>query len=895
MRSINQRAWLLDVPRLLNSGAVWLAALILLLPSVATHAIPLVGTDGSNLYKFDSQSPGTVATVQITGMVGGDKLVGVDYRPATGELYGTGRQGHLYKVNPATGAAEFAFYSFVTYTLSGVAFGTDISAVDDKVRVVSHTGQNLRLDPSDGSLVASDTPVSQNGIAAISYSNGYPGATSTTCYGINATAGTLVRIGSVDGEPNGPETGIVTTVGSLGFGGGIDQTVGFDVGPNGVAYAAINFGGALRLYTINLNSGAASQVGQIGGAVSGFASLTAQTGPVTYTNSATILVPDPNQPDNFVERASLYPSTISVAGLTGVVSRVRVAINDFRHKRPGDVDMLLVSPDGTRKMLLWSDAGGDFSTCGQQCNNGGFAGTTGRTVLLDDFAPNFLPLDNNISNGSYKPANHEGAEQMISPAPPVPYAYPGPSGSATFASAFNGTNPNGTWSLYVQDDISSPPSGVDDFSGRINSGWSIELSTGPACILVCPAETFRGNTPGQCGTAVNYEATTQGACGPVTYSIPPGSFFPVGTTKVDVSTGYGAKCSFNVTVTDFQPPAITCNSDITVQAPSGQTSAVVTYPDPMASDNCSGVTAKYDPPSGSSFPVGTTTVQGTATDASGRTMTCSFKVNVTDTAAPTPTPPPPSATKLANISTRLRVETGDNVLIGGFIVTGAEPKRLMVRAIGPSLAVGDPLLDPNLELFNGAGDLVAANNNWKDAPNQQEIIDTSIAPSNDFESAVLTSLDPGAYTAIVSGVNGGMGVGLVEAYDLALNANSKLANIATRGRVQTEDNVMIGGFIVLGPDPQKLVVRAIGPSLPIGNKLTDPTLQLFNSNGDLLGENDNWRSDQEADITATGIAPSEDAEAALLRVVGPDSYTAIVRGVNETTGVAVVEVYALDN
>jgi hypothetical protein len=313
----------------------------------------------------------------------------------------------------------------------------------------------------------------------------------------------------------------------------------------------------------------------------------------------------------------------------------------------------------------------------------------------------------------------------------------------------------------------------------------------------------------------------------------------------------------------------------------------------MVADNCAAATAVYDPPSGSSFPIGTTTVTGTSTDASGNTMMCTFKVTVTAGGGGEPQIPP--STKLANISTRLRVEQGDNVLIGGFIITGADPKRLMLRAIGPSLPIADRLLDPNLELYNSGGDLVAANNNWKDAPNQQEILDTNIAPSDDLESAVLlNNVNPGAYTAIVSGVNGGTGIGLVEAYDLSLNANAKLANIATRGLVQTADNVMIGGFIVVGPNAQNLLVRAIGTSLPIANKLVDPQLQLVDSNGQLVAENDNWRSDQEGDIAATGIPPSENAESAVLVNVPPAAYTAIVRGANNGTGVGLVEVYALD-
>ena len=251
-------------------------------------------------------------------------------------------------------------------------------------------------------------------------------------------------------------------------------------------------------------------------------------------------------------------------------------------------------------------------------------------------------------------------------------------------------------------------------------------------------------------------------------------------------------------------------------------------------------------------------------------------------------------TGFANISTRLQVGRDDNVLIGGFIITGTQPKKLMVRAIGPSTGVAGALADPQLEIFNSSGQSVAFNDNWQDAPNRSEVQDSTIAPTNNAESAVLRTLNPGAYTAVVSGAGGGTGVGLVEVYDLDRASDSKLANIATRGFVQTGDDVMIGGFIIVGGREQRLLVRAIGPSLSIAGKLADPLLEIYNNDGALLASNDNWRSTQEADIAATGIPPSNDFEAAIVGAVPAGAYTAIVRGAGDTTGVAVVEVYALE-
>jgi hypothetical protein len=255
----------------------------------------------------------------------------------------------------------------------------------------------------------------------------------------------------------------------------------------------------------------------------------------------------------------------------------------------------------------------------------------------------------------------------------------------------------------------------------------------------------------------------------------------------------------------------------------------------------------------------------------------------------------PTPNTLGNISTRLRVETGDNVLIGGFIITGSQAKKVMVRAIGPSLPLVGVLADPTLELHDGAGTLITSNDNWMDAPNKQEIIDSTIPPTNDLESAILMSLDPGLYTAIVRGVNDTTGIALVEAYDLDLGADSILANISTRGLVQTGDNVMIGGIIILGTDAQEVLLRAIGPSLPLTGALADPTLELHDKDGVIIATNDDWRTDQEADIMATTIPPTDDAESAILATLTPDAYTAIVRGKDNTTGVALVEAYQLDN
>lgn len=251
--------------------------------------------------------------------------------------------------------------------------------------------------------------------------------------------------------------------------------------------------------------------------------------------------------------------------------------------------------------------------------------------------------------------------------------------------------------------------------------------------------------------------------------------------------------------------------------------------------------------------------------------------------------------KLGNISTRIKVGTGNNVMIGGFIITGNEPKKVIVRGIGPSLGIVGQLEDPTLELHDSSGQLIASNDDWQNGPDAQAVMDSGIPPYSSKEAAIVRTLDPGAYTAIVAGAGGTTGVGLVEVYDLSTVSAGKLANISTRGIAEIGDNVIIGGIIVLGESQAKLLIRAIGPSLGIAGQLEDPVLELHNSNGATIASNDDWKSDQQADIEATGVPPSSDAEAALVTTLDPAAYTAIVRGKNNSTGVALVEAYQLSN
>ena len=258
-------------------------------------------------------------------------------------------------------------------------------------------------------------------------------------------------------------------------------------------------------------------------------------------------------------------------------------------------------------------------------------------------------------------------------------------------------------------------------------------------------------------------------------------------------------------------------------------------------------------------------------------------------AAPTPTPGPST---LANISTRLNVGTGDNVLIGGFIITGSQPKAVLIRAIGPSLPLSGTLAHPVLQLFDSFGHFITQNDNWRDSANAQHIINSGLPPDNESEAAILKTLTPGAYTAIVSGANNTTGIGLVEVYDLDATADTKLANISTRGLVQTGVDVMIGGIIVQGDTSINVLIRAIGPSLQLSGTLSDPTLELHNANGDLIVPT-KLEEYAASGIEATGISPPNDAESAILMSLAAGAYTAVVQGKNGSDGIALVEAYQL--
>jgi hypothetical protein len=254
-----------------------------------------------------------------------------------------------------------------------------------------------------------------------------------------------------------------------------------------------------------------------------------------------------------------------------------------------------------------------------------------------------------------------------------------------------------------------------------------------------------------------------------------------------------------------------------------------------------------------------------------------------------------------NLSGRAHVLTGDQILIDGFIVEGSENKTVLIRGLGPSLAgfgILNFLANPTLSLFDHTATLIAANDNWQTAANSNQI-PVGLRPTDPRESAILTTLQPGAYTAFLQGKGASTGIGLAEIYDVDPSVNAQVTNLSARAFVGSGNDVLIGGIIIGGGPTgsmQRVLIRALGPSLGnagVASSLANPTLSLRDANGNVIANNDNWQDSQQADIAATGKAPPNTKESAILALLAPGNYTAIEAGKNGTTGVGLIEFYRL--
>ena len=972
--------------------------------------VALVATNGTSLTRFNSAFLSSTATVPITGMQSGETLVGIDYRPATGVLYGLGTTNRVYTLDPTTGAATQVGPAG-SFALNGTAFGMDFNPLLNVVREVSNTEQNQRINPNTA-VGISDTALNPAGnVVAIAYDRNYARPSddnsATTLFGIDSASGLLVRIGGLNGFPS-PNSGTMTNLGTLGIGAPLNENIGFDVAANGTAFATITVGAQSRLYSIDLTNGTALFRGVIGNGATSFRGLAAVMVP---TPAAICYAVDNN--NNLLRFSTVNPGAIlsstPIAGLAGgdlingldfraatgelyalgsgnriykinpsdavatqigadgafnlsatsfgfdfnnVVDRIRVNDSDEENIRLNPDDGTLAGTDQPLSYAAGDPNSGEDPSLGGAAYTDNFFGAASTTLFGIDTRANALVRQGGVDGG------------------------PSPNSGQLFTVGVLGINPiDDSRRVNTAFDIHTAKSGVNTGYAAITTDglssqlYHINLTTGAASALgrigsstlvramaIAPASRFELSAPaytvGEGGTSATIVINRIGGAeslASVRVTTTDGTatagddYTPIDGIFV-FDPGQTSK-TLNIQIADDSSDEADETVNVTLSSESGesvlglQASAILTIIDddkavPVLSATTSPPTTVGQPLSGTASitssvnaggtitfnffgpddascggaPIFTSVVpvNGDGTYTSGlfnalRTgtyrLTASYSGDAANTARATScgdsvvevTP----ATILANIATRMRVETGDNVLIGGIIVGGTLPKRMLVRAIGPSSGVAGSLGDPYLELYSGP-DLVAENDNWRDAANQQEIIDSTIAPADDRESAILITLNPGQYTAVMSGVNGETGVGVVEAYDLDRTVDSNFANIATRGLVQTDDNVMIGGLIILGDATQKVLVRAIGPSLPVDGKLADPTLELVDANGDTFAANDNWRDTQQAEIEATTIQPTEDLESAILATLAPAPYTAIVRGVEGGIGVALVEVYALD-
>jgi hypothetical protein len=372
---------------------------------------------------------------------------------------------------------------------------------------------------------------------------------------------------------------------------------------------------------------------------------------------------------------------------------------------------------------------------------------------------------------------------------------------------------------------------------------------------------------------------------------------PLSNGSASFSTSTLSAGSHTITATYQSDTLSALSSDTTGQSVVSPTPTPTAPPTATATSTPTPTATSTPTASATAIPTATSTPSASATATPTATSTPSATATSTPTATATPTATPAQP---INLSTRMRVGSGDNIGIGGFIISGVTPKHVLIRAIGPSLTqsgVPNALPDPVLELYHSGPSPFATNNNWRDTQ-EAAIKATGIPPVNDLESAIDTTLTPGNYTAIVRGNNGGTGVSLVEVYDLNEPAG-RLANISTRAFVQTGADITIAGFILGNQNgADRIVIRGIGPSLAssgVNNPLPNPNLELRDGDGTLLATNNDWQDDpaQAAKLSAAGLAPSNDLESGMAVTLPSGSYTALLAGENDSTGIGLVEIYDL--
>jgi uncharacterized repeat protein (TIGR01451 family) len=387
--------------------------------------------------------------------------------------------------------------------------------------------------------------------------------------------------------------------------------------------------------------------------------------------------------------------------------------------------------------------------------------------------------------------------------------------------------------------------------------------------------------PAQVGNNLTYTITVSNVDPSTSMTATMTDHLPAGVNFVSATPSQGSCTGTSTVVCDLGFIAAGANATV---------SLVVTPTTAGTLSNTASVPDFEDP-----TPLNNTDTELTTVNPSTATPTPTQTPTPTPTQTPTPTPAPTPPAQPLNFSTRMRVQTGENVGIGGFIIAGSGPKHVLLRAIGPSItSVPGVLADPLLELHGPGGFTTINNDNWQDDPLQAAaIIATGIPPTNNLESAIDVTLLPGAYTAIVRGKNNTSGIALIEVYDLSQAVPGKLANISTRAFVGTGTDIVIAGFILGGhTGDDRIAARGLGAT-GVSNPLPDPKLELRNADGAVIGSDDNWQDNaaQAAALTAAGLAPPNTLDAGLIATLPPGLYTALLSGGG--TGVGLVEVYDL--
>jgi hypothetical protein len=884
----------------------------------AVNAVPIFGVDTNNkLVRFNSATPGTIlSSVTITGTLGGEQITALDFRPSNEQLYGLGSNGRLYVINQVTAVATQVGTG--PLSLNGASFGFDFNPTVDRIRITSEGDQNVRVNPNDGSLVATDTPlayasgdvnVGKNpNVAGSAYTNNFAGATTTTLYGIDAGLDILVT-------QNPPNAGSLNTVGPLG----VDASVfllGFDIdGVNGIAYASLVVSNICQLYTINLSTGAATLVGTIGGGSSlrGIAVVPPGVTAALAGTTATFSGSDANNTIIFDQSGGLLRHNRFSLGDRGFNS-------DFDFDPGTAGDQTLSASDPAVTIVVNAGAGDDTVVIGTNASpastlaasfqiNGQSGGdklvindsadATGRTITLNSTTSKITGIGGPITHGTLESITlHAGTGADT-------INIVGTSAAATLTSILAG---GGDDKIVFGNGATLSGGYIDGGPGTNTLDYSsyttpvaVDFQTTNQLLLALLSG------PQEAGPLSNSQALGRGVF-----------LLNAAQTALTFNIAYSGVSGPSITGDHFQNQAAGLNGPIVRGLFSSEENGLTT-----PSGTFTGVWSTSDPaldPPNSSAPIRPLNAPSPVTPGStllqellaGRIYfeihTPSFssgeirgQLNLIGAFNPAT-----GTSGVANFSNLiyptatngihlLKLTNGSNNDAGpGLSVPAGSTVTFTYIVTNPGQ---NPLSSVTVLDDNGtpgsSGDDFFATYTGGDA-NSNGVLE----PNETWTFSATRTATAGQYTNVGT-ATGTPNVGPVVSDSDSENyfgQTPQPLNISTRLRVLTGDNALIGGFIITGSAQKNVIVRAIGPSLAnagVSDALADPVLEL-NKSGTVVGSNDNWRESQEADIQATGIPPQSELESALITTLNPAAYTAIVRGRDGGTGVGLVEVYDLN-